>query len=117
MICYVCYTYLKMRKAAAKTTNLEDMERNIIALSAKRQFLAATTNMGFRLAVTVVIPIVAGVKIDERYHTSPSFTLLGLMLAAFAGCAAVWGTIKEVNQQQLELDTTRKRERRIKRVS
>ena len=99
-----------------KTTNLEDMERNIIALSAKRQFLAATTNMGFRLAVTVVIPIVAGVKIDERYNTAPSFSLLGMMIAATAGCAAVWTTIRQVNQQQAETDASAKRGRRVTRV-
>ncbi|MES2971244.1 MAG: AtpZ/AtpI family protein [Patescibacteria group bacterium] len=106
-----------MRKAAAKTTSIDSLEQNIIALSAKRQFLAATTNMGFRLAVTVVIPIVAGVKIDERFKSAPSFTLLGLMIATVAGCAAVWATIKEVNQEQAEQDSkSKKRTRRLKRV-
>jgi F0F1-type ATP synthase assembly protein I len=104
-----------MRKAAVKTTNIEELEQNLFALSAKRQFLAATTNMGFRLAVTVVIPIVAGVKIDERFNSSPSFTLLGMMIAVTAGCAAVWATIKQVNQEQAESSPS-KPSRRIKRV-
>ncbi|HUP26332.1 MAG TPA: AtpZ/AtpI family protein [Candidatus Limnocylindrales bacterium] len=90
-----------MRKAAGKTTNIDDVEQNLAALAAKRQFLAATSNMGWRLALTVVIPIVGGVKIDEHFKTAPSFTLLGVMLAAVAGCAAVWATIKEINQEQL----------------
>ena len=89
-----------MRKAAGKTTSIDDVEQNLAAQMAKRQFLAATSNMGWRLAMTVVIPIVGGVKADEYFKTSPSFTLLGLMIAATAGCAAVWATVKEVTREQ-----------------
>ncbi len=64
--------------------------------------MGSTLNMGWRLAVTVVIPIVAGVKIDDHFHTSPSYTLVGLMLAAVAGSAAVWTTIKQVNKEQAD---------------
>jgi F0F1-type ATP synthase assembly protein I len=91
-----------MRKAAGKTTSIDGVEQKLAAQIAKRQFLAATSNMGWRLAMTVVIPIVAGVKIDEHFNTSPSFTLLGLMIAATAGCAAVWATVKEVSREQAE---------------
>lgn len=91
-----------MRKAAGKTTNIDDVEQKLAAQIAKRQFLSATSNMGWRLAFTVVIPIVAAVKADEHFHTSPSFTLLGLMIAATAGCAAVWATVKEVTREQAE---------------
>ncbi len=94
--------FKKMRKAAGKTTNIDDMEQNLASLVAKRQFLAATSNMGWRLALTVVIPIVGGVKIDEHFKTGPSFTLLGLMVAAVAGCSVVWASIKEINREQSE---------------
>ncbi len=104
-----------MRKAADKTTNIDDVEQNLAALVAKRQFLAATSNMGWRLALTVIIPIVGGVKIDEHFKTTPSFTLVGLMVAAVAGCTAVWATVKEVNRQQLESEP-QKPKGRIKRV-
>lgn len=105
-----------MRKAAGKTTNVDNVEQNLAALAAKRQFLAATSNMGWRLALTVVIPIVGGVKIDEHFKTSPSFTLLGLMFAAAAGSAAVWATVKQVTREQAE-DESQKSKRRIKHVS
>ena len=97
------------------TTNIDDVEQKLATLVAKRQFLAATSNMGWRLALTVIIPIVGGVKIDEHFNTAPSFTLLGLMLAAVAGCTAVWATIKEVNREQTVVDTP-KSKRRIKRA-
>ncbi len=104
-----------MRKAAGKTTSIDDLEQNIASLGAKRQFLAATSNMGWRLALTVIIPIVGGVKLDDHFKTSPSFTLLGLMLAVVAGTAAVWATIKEVNREQAA-DAPVKPKGRIKHV-
>ena len=96
-----------MGKAAAKrvTTTVDPVEQEIDKASralAGQKFMGATLNMGWRLAITVVVPIVAGVKIDEHYNSSPSYTLVGLMLAAAAGCAAVWSTIKEVNKEQAE---------------
>jgi F0F1-type ATP synthase assembly protein I len=90
------------KTAAKKTTEIDNIEKTLMATTAKRQFLASTTNMGWRLAVTVVIPIVAGVKLDERYGSSPSFTLGGLMIAAIVGSSVVWKTVKEVNQEQAE---------------
>jgi hypothetical protein len=105
-----------MKKAAGKTTTeLESVEQEMIALNARSQFLAATANMGFRLAITVVIPIVLGVKLDEHFHSAPSYTLTGLFLAAAAGSAAVWSTVKQVNQQQVdETNANSKRRRRIR---
>ena len=102
-----------MRKAAGKTTSIDDVEQNLAAQVAKRQFLAATSNMGWRLALTVVIPIVAGVKIDDHFNTTPSFTLLGVMIAAVAGCTAVWTTVKEVNREQAEDENSKRRITRV----
>lgn len=106
-----------MRKAAAKTTTeLEDVEQSIIAETAKRQFIWATANLGGRLAITVVVPIVAGVKLDEHFHSAPSLTLGGFFIAVAAGCAAVWSTVKEVNAAQAseEANTKRRKPKRVK---
>jgi len=96
-----------MGKAAATntTTTIDPVEAKLEQASvfaAKQQFISSTFNMGWRLAITVVVPIVAGVKIDDHFRTSPSFTLVGLMLAVFAGSAAVWSTIKQVNKAQAD---------------
>lgn len=102
-----------MKKAAGRTTTeLEDVEQSIIALNAKRQFLWATANLGGRLAITVVIPIVSGVKLDEHFKSEPWFTLLGLLVAAVAGCAAVWSTVQQVNRQQAEDEAQENKEGR-----
>lgn len=102
--------YFEMNQTAAKreTTTSDPIADELLAAAnaqnARLQFMSATTNMGIRLAVTVVIPIVVGVKLDQHFHSAPSWTLSGLFLAAFAGSAAVWSTIKQVNQQQQSED-------------
>jgi F0F1-type ATP synthase assembly protein I len=112
-----------MRKTAAKgetTTNdpmHDEVQQFIDAEVAKTQFLTSTMNMSWRLLVTVVIPIVAGVKIDEHFNTTPSFTLLGFMIATVAGCTVVWNTVKQVNREQAQDDVkSKKTKRRIKRA-
>ena len=96
-----------MGKAAATkktTTEINQIEQILEVQAAKTQFVAATMNLGWRLAFTVVVPLVAGVKIDEHFHSAPSYTLTGIIVAATAGCAAVWGTIKQVNSSIAEQD-------------
>jgi F0F1-type ATP synthase assembly protein I len=95
-----------MTKAAStkKITSGDDLEKQLKIMQAKQQFLGATMGMGWRLAVTVVVPIVLGVKLDEHFKSSPSLTLAGLFLATGAGSAAVWTTIKEVNEAQAEAE-------------
>lgn len=96
-----------MGKAAKRTTSttpeVNDIEKRLAVLNAGSQFIGATLNMGWRLAITVVVPIVGGVKIDQHFGTSPNYTLAGVMLAAAAGCAVVWTSVKEVNAQQAAL--------------
>lgn len=110
-----------MGKAAAKpvTTTIDPVEAKLeqaTIFAAKQQFLSSTFNMGWRLAITVVIPIVAGVKIDEHFKTSPSFTLVGLMLAALAGSVAVWTTIKQVDKEQADEASANKTSKREAKV-
>ena len=108
-----------MGKAAAKrTTTIDPVDEKIVQASkalAAQQFMGASLNMGWRLAITVVIPIVAGVKIDDHFHSSPSYTLVGVMLAAIAGSAAVWTTIKQVNRDQAEADEKETKTAKTKR--
>ena len=89
-----------MRKAADKTTNIDDVERSLIALSAKRQFISAAMNMGWQLAFTVLVPVIIGVKLDAHFHTDPSYTLAALILATTGVVAVVWSTIKQVGREQ-----------------
>lgn len=97
-----------MGKAAAKakTTTTEDNAQEYFdAFAAKSKFFSATLNMGWRLALTVLIPLVAGIKIDRHFKTSPSYTLAGFMLAIAGGAIVVWSSVKEVNEETTEMNT------------
>lgn len=95
-----------MRRTAARETTTakdgidEEVERLAKVMTAKQQFLTSTADMSWRLAIMVVVPIVGGVKLDERFNTSPSYTLLGFMAAATGGCYVVWRTLKNLNEEQ-----------------
>lgn len=72
--------------------------------SAKQSFLAAVLTLSWRLAVTVLVPVIGGIQLDKRFDSAPSYTLLGFMIAIVFGCMAVWQTVKQVNRQQAEAD-------------
>jgi len=89
------------RKAAAgaKTTT-EDVAKQYLIADARNQFIAITINMGWRLAIAFVVPIIIGVKLDEHFKTSPAYTLSAFMLGVFASVVIIKDTIKEVNEEQ-----------------
>jgi predicted F0F1-ATPase subunit len=91
----------KSVKQSAPADKIDDM---LLKQAAKTQFFTSTANLSWRLAITVVIPLVAGVKLDEKLQSSPSWTLTGIFIAVAAGCAAVWATVKEVNKEQAETE-------------
>ncbi len=105
-----------MKKAAASkktTTPVEDELQEVLdAQVAKSQLFGATLNLSWRLALTVLIPVIIGVKLDQKFNTSPSFVLTGFMLAVFGASMTIWSTVKEVNKLQAEEDNKDKREKR-----
>lgn len=87
----------------------DDIEQLEAALNAKQLFIGATINLSWRLALTVLIPLIGGIQLDKKFDTSPSYTITGFMLAVVFGCMAVWATVKEVNQLQADEDKMRKK--------
>ena len=106
-----------MKRAAAKkktTTVDDDLQRLMNVQAAKTQFIGATLNLSWRLALTVLVPVLGGVAIDNKFNTSPSFVLAGLMIAAVFAAMAIWSTVQEVNQQQLNESKKGNRRKRAK---
>lgn len=96
-----------MKKGVSKESEImtEDVvQRRLSALSPKRQFIDAAMNMGWQLAGAVLIPVIFGVKLDDHFHTEPSYTLAALVLATGGASAVVWNTIKRVNAEQAEAE-------------
>jgi F0F1-type ATP synthase assembly protein I len=102
---FPCYTNARMKKAAgsnAATSAQDDIEQLEAALLARQRFIGATLNLSWRLALTVLIPLIGGIQLDKKFDSSPSYTITGFMLAVVFGCIAVWSTVKEVNEIQAE---------------
>ncbi len=99
-----CYTGQRMSKTAANkkttTANEDEIERYAAAMSAKQQFISASLDMGWRLALTVLVPVFIGAWLDRRYDTSPSWTLTALFVAIGGAALVVWKTINAVNKDQ-----------------
>ena len=85
-----------MKRAAADksvtTTGDDVIQRRLATLNAKRQFMGAAVGMGWQLAGAVLIPVIAGVKLDDHFHTTPSYTLAALVLACGGAVAIVGNT-------------------------
>lgn len=96
-----------MGKAAAKsvktTTPVEnELDRSLRVFAARKQFVSAAVNMGWQLALTLIIPVIIGVKLDARFDSAPSYTLAALFLATGGVVMVVSNTIKQVNREQAE---------------
>lgn len=65
---------------------------------AKQQFMATALTMGWQLAVAVLVPLLFGIWLDKKFHSSPSYTLGAFMVAIFFGSMVVWRTVQGVNK-------------------
>lgn len=61
-------------------------------------FNSAAIGMSWQLAVVVLVPIVGGYKLDQRFHSSPLWTLVGLALAMIGMILVVRRTLSEFNE-------------------
>lgn len=65
--------------------------------TSSQQFIGMALNMGWQLAVVVLVPIVGGATIDKAANTKPMFTLIGLVLAAVGIATVLWRTLQIAN--------------------
>ena len=78
----------------------DELDQSLAVFAARKDFVSGAVNMGWQLALTVVVPVIVGVKLDERFHSTPSYTLAALMLAAFGASMVVWATFKQTAVKQ-----------------
>jgi F0F1-type ATP synthase assembly protein I len=103
-----------MKKGAAKskrtTTDAEvdNIQQLMNYAGAKQLFIGTTLNMSWRLALTVLIPTIAGVQLDRRFDSAPSLTLTGFFLAVAGAFLVVASSVKEVNELQQSKDRNNK---------
>jgi F0F1-type ATP synthase assembly protein I len=97
--------------AKAAATSDSTIENSLKILSAKRQFVVSSISMGWQLAGVVIIPVIVGVKLDERFNSRPSYTLAALVIAVCGAIMVIKNTIDEVNKEQQEQQETDRKEK------
>ena len=78
----------------------DELDRSLAVFAAKKQFVSAAVNMGWQLGLTVIIPVIIGVKLDDHFHSSPSYTLAALFLSVGGVVLVVKNTIRQVQKDQ-----------------
>lgn len=71
-----------------------------LVASAKTTLLSNVFGMGWRLAITVLLPIFAGAWLDKRFGSTPSLTLAAFFLAIFAASLLIYRTYVEMTAEQ-----------------
>lgn len=62
-------------------------------------FVSMTLGMSWQLAIAVIVPIIAGYMLDQRFGSTPWLVLTGLAVAVLATCGILWRTVKEANRR------------------
>ncbi|MBI3624431.1 AtpZ/AtpI family protein [Candidatus Saccharibacteria bacterium] len=76
----------------------DEIGRYAAMMSAKQQFVSAAFDMGWRLALTVLVPVFIGAWLDRRYNTAPTWALTALFLSIGAAGLVVSATLKNLNK-------------------
>ncbi len=98
---------MEMRKAAAKPKTTTSAERGLEQLidgsarqMAKSQILGSLVNMSWRLAAAVLVPLFIGLRMDAHFHTKPSYTLAGFMLAIMLASYTIYAEYREIQANE-----------------
>lgn len=88
-----------MRGAKKSRKPHDEVDEYLADMNARSMFISGSVNLGWRLAIAFLVPILVSIKADEVFGTEPSLTIAGFMIAAFASCVVVYSAVKEANAQ------------------
>jgi F0F1-type ATP synthase assembly protein I len=64
----------------------------------KSQFVQLALQMGWQLAVVVLVPVIGGVQLDKAFNTAPVLLLLGFGVAVVGSILVMWRTMQSANR-------------------
>lgn len=86
----------------------DELDSRLAAFAARKQFLVSAASMGWQLAGVVLVPVIIGVKLDDRFNSTPSYTLAALVLATGGAVWVVANSIKQAGRDQARADKEEK---------
>ncbi len=105
-------TATRKRTSSTKSDSNPDY---LVMFEAKQRFIGSVLNLGWRLAITFLLPVFIGAWLDRKFNSAPSYTLTAIIIAIVASAMVIWSTVKEVNAETAELDkeTSSKRKKHV----
>jgi F0F1-type ATP synthase assembly protein I len=86
------------RNKMGKKSGKKEASQSKQATNARGLFLTLAFNMSWQLAIVVLVPILAGVKLDKVFGTHNTLTFVGLGLAVLGSGAVMWQTMQRANR-------------------
>lgn len=66
--------------------------------AARRNFLVFAANMGWQLAVVVLVPVIGGAELDNHGGGRHFWVFIGLAVAAVASTLVMWRAVRLANR-------------------
>ena len=63
-------------------------------------FITLALNMGWRMAIAIILPTAIGWSLDRRFHSAPSYALAGLFIGVFLAILIIVDTVRGLNSPQ-----------------
>lgn len=75
---------------------------------ARDQLLSSMLGIGWRMALTILIPVFAGIKLDQHFNSKPSYTLAAFFVAIIGCGVLISRTYKQINSEMSARFKTKK---------
>jgi len=87
----------RLAKQQPSSSNVSEIDDLLLSKGSKAVFYTKILGLGWRLAVTLLLPIFAGLWIDNRLHTYPSMTISAFFVAIFASGLYIYKTYQDLS--------------------
>ncbi|MBC7582014.1 AtpZ/AtpI family protein [Aeromicrobium sp.] len=91
---HICYSSGKMKTTAAHST---PPTQSGFDAQGRPSTIAAASNLVWQLAVVVLLPILAGAKLDDVLDSKPLLTVIGFAIGAIGMSIVVWRQMKAMS--------------------
>lgn len=81
------------KAVAKKGVDQHEMSDFELSMAAKNQFFVTTLNMSWQLAIAVLVPVLGGHFLDQKFDTGYLYFTIGFVLAIAGMCLVVWRQI------------------------
>lgn len=96
---------MQKKTVASKPTRSSERANNTSANDQSKEtanqrgvFVSMALTMSWQLALVILVPIIAGVRLDKVFSTGETLTFAGLGVAVLGSVAVMWRTLQVANR-------------------